>query len=137
MIPGGRGKRAARHVLVDVNHWKSFLVGRLATAIGDPGSLTLFGDRNTDHRLLAEHLTAEYSIRTEGRGRVLDEWKIRPERPDNHWLDCLVGAACAASLQGSALAGAAGPSARKKQTIKLSELRAKKTARYSDRRRAT
>jgi hypothetical protein len=57
------------------------------------------------HRLLAEHLTAEYRVRTEGRGRVVDEWKQRPEKFDNHWLDCLVGCAVAASMQGAVLLG--------------------------------
>gem|GEM_PF-4010529 len=22
---------------------------------------------------------------------TMDEWKLRPERGDNHWFDCLVG----------------------------------------------
>jgi hypothetical protein len=53
--------------------------------------------------MLAEHLTAEYRVKTEGRGRTVDEWKIRPERSDNHWFDCLVGCAVAASMQGASL----------------------------------
>ena len=32
-----------------------------------------------------------------------EEWKLRPSQPDNHWLDCLVGAAVAASVQGVSL----------------------------------
>jgi len=55
--------------------------------------------------MFAEQVTAEYFIKTEGRGRTVDEWKARPEQPDNHWLDCLVGTAVAASMQG-ALQGA-------------------------------
>ena len=50
-------------------------------------------------------LTAEYRVKTEGRGRTVDEWKMRPERSDNHWLDCLVGCAVAASMQGVVLPG--------------------------------
>jgi hypothetical protein len=53
----------------------------------------------------AEHLTAEYRVKTEGRGRKVDEWKLRPQRSDNHWLDCLVGCAVAASIQGCVLFG--------------------------------
>jgi hypothetical protein len=41
--------------------------------------------------MLAEHLTSEYFIKTEARGRSVDEWKQRPEQPDNHWFDCLGG----------------------------------------------
>ena len=28
------------------------------------------------------------------------EWPVPPTRPDNHWLDCLVGCAVAASMLG-------------------------------------
>ena len=99
-IPNVQGKRAVRHVVFDANYWKSFIYARLATPMGDHGCLSLFGDRPDQHRLLADHLTAEYRVKTQGRGRTVDEWKQRPERADNHWFDCLVGAAVAASIQG-------------------------------------
>ena len=106
-IPSITGKRTARHVAFDSNYWKTFCHGRLAVPLGDKGSLSLYGKRNQKHRMLADQLVAEYRVRTEGRGRVVDEWKLRPERPDNHWLDCLVGAAVAASEQGCVLPGTA------------------------------
>ena len=31
-----------------------------------------------------ESITAEYYFKTEGRGRTVDEWKVRPEQPDKH-----------------------------------------------------
>ena len=40
---------------------------------------------------IADHITSEYRVKTEGRGRTVDEWKLRPERGDNHWFDGLVG----------------------------------------------
>ena len=43
--------------------------------------------------LFAEHLTAEYRVKTEGRGRKVDERKMRPEAHDNHWFNGVVGAA--------------------------------------------
>ena len=49
----------------------------------DHGCLSLFGDRPDQHRLLADHLTAEYRVKTQGRGRTVDEWKQRPERTDS------------------------------------------------------
>jgi len=52
----------------------------------------------------------------------VDEWKLRPTRPDNHWLDCLVGCAVAASIQGAALAGIDARSAAQRQRVRLSEL---------------
>lgn len=112
-----------RSVTYDANYWKSFIHNRLAVAMGDRGCLTLFGDKAETHRLLAEHLTAEFRVRTEGRGRQLDEWKLRPERPDNHWLDCLAGAAVAASIQGTTLgevgeASVSKPAQRKRVSFK-------------------
>lgn len=51
------------------------------------------------------HLTSEYFVKTEARGRSVDEWKHRPEQPDNHWFDCLAGSVVAASMQGVVLFG--------------------------------
>ena len=96
-------RRAVRHVQVDVNFWKSFAHARLSTAVGGRGAVVLHGG-NRDHGLLAEHLLAEYRVRTHGRGRVVEEWKARPGRPDDHWLDGLVGCCCCAgAMQGCSL----------------------------------
>lgn len=102
-IPNIHGKRSIRHVLFDTNYWKSFVHARFRVAMGSPGCLSLFGAAAVQHRLFSDHLTAEYRVRTEGRGRQVDEWKIKPERRDNHWLDCTVGCAVAASIEGAAL----------------------------------
>ncbi len=107
-VPNVAGKRAVRHVVYDTNFWKTFIHARLAVPMGDRGCLSLFGDSAEQHRLFAEHLTSEYRVKTEGRGRTVDEWKQRPERGDNHWFDALVGCAVAASMQGVALAGSGG-----------------------------
>lgn len=104
-VPVVTGKRAVRHVLFDTNFWKSFVHARLAVPMGDPGGLSLFGHKPEHHRLLSEHLTSEYRVRTEGRGRTVDEWKLRVEGLDNHWLDGLVGCAVAASMEGAVLFG--------------------------------
>ncbi|MCC6320045.1 MAG: phage terminase large subunit family protein [Phycisphaerales bacterium] len=104
-VPVVTGKRAVRHVLFDTNFWKSFVHARLAVPMGDPGGLSLHGQKPEQHRLMAEHLTSEYRVRTEGRGRTADEWKLRVEGLDNHWLDGLVGCAVAASMQGAVLFG--------------------------------
>lgn len=100
-------KRVIRHVVFDTNYWKSFVHARLASHTGDPGCLSLFKQPvrakqvvKSFHRLFAEHLAAEYRVRTEGRGRKVDEWKLRVDGGDNHWLDCLVGSAVAASMGG-------------------------------------
>ncbi|MGE3807695.1 MAG: terminase gpA endonuclease subunit [Gemmataceae bacterium] len=121
-VTSAHGKRAIRHVLFDTNYWKSFVHARLAVPTGDKGCLSLFGDRTEQHRLLAEHLTAEYRVRTEGRGRVVDEWKQRPEKFDNHWLDCLVGCAVAASMQGAVLFGTDGKVEKARPRVSFSAL---------------
>jgi hypothetical protein len=109
-IPAGDGRRAVRQVLFDANYWKSFLFARLAAAKGSPGCLTLFGDEPRAHRLIADHLCSEFAVKTFGRSREVTEWKIKPARPDNHWLDCLVGCAVGASICGSTvLESIAGP----------------------------
>ncbi|MGD9692375.1 MAG: terminase gpA endonuclease subunit [Phycisphaerales bacterium] len=121
-IPVVAGKRAVRHVVFDTNYWKSFVHARLAVPMGDPGSMSLFGHKPEHHRLIAEQLTSEYRVKTEGRGRTVDEWKLRVDGLDNHWLDCLVGAAVAASMEGAVLFGTdvKPPS---KLRLKLSDLR--------------
>jgi len=121
-IPNVQGRRQVRHVVIDTNYWKSFVHARLAVAMGDPGSLSLFGRKPAEHQLLAEHLTAEYRVKTEARGRVVDEWKIRAGGPDNHWFDCLVGCAVAASIQGAVLPGTDVKATPVRQRMRLSEL---------------
>lgn len=121
MMPNVAGKRAIRHVIYDSNYWKSFIHARLAVQLGDKGSLSLYGRIPGIHQLFAEHLTAEYRVKTQGRGRWVDEWKLKPERSDNHWLDCTAGCAVCASMLGATLPelGAARPAPKAK--IKLSD----------------
>lgn len=103
MMPSVRGKRAIRHVIFDSNFWKSFIHARLAVPMGDKSCLSFYGRHPQIHQLVAEHLTAEYRVKTTGRGRTVDEWKLRPECSDNHWLDCFAGCAVCASMLGATL----------------------------------
>ena len=84
--------------------------------------MSIFGKDGDRHRLFSEHLVAEYPVRTEARGRIVDEWKLKPSRPDNHWFDCLVGAAAAASILGVMLPGTHEKPPERKRRIKLSEI---------------
>jgi len=88
----------------------------------DPGCLSLSGRDENAHRLLADHLTAEYRVKSLAQGRTVDEWKLRATRPDNHWLDCLVGCAVAASVQGAALASVEVRTSGSRRRLRLSEL---------------
>ena len=121
MMPSVAKKRAVRHVIFDSNFWKSFVHARLAVPTGDKGSLTLYGRIPGTHQLLAEHLTAEYRVKTQGRGRTVDEWKLKPEHHDNHWLDCLAGCAVCGSMLGGTLPEFGAVAQKKKGRIKLSE----------------
>ena len=125
-MPNIRGKRAVRHVIFDTNYWKSFIASRLLESMGDRGSLSLWGRSSETHMLFAEHLTAEYRVKTEGRGRRVEEWKMRPEGTDNHWWDGLVGCAVGASMAGCVLEGTDAvvrKTTEAKPKMKLSELR--------------
>src|SRR5574344_448425 len=123
MMPSVAGKRAIRHVIYDTNYWKSFIHARLAVPTGDKGSLTLYGRIPGVHQLLAEHLTAEYRVKTQGRGRTVDEWKLKPQSHDNHWLDCVAGCAVCGSMLGAALPVTLPVRAAAKPRIKLSARR--------------
>jgi len=94
-----------RYITIDTNFWKSFVHSRLHLAVGDRGGLTLFGHQPGLHTGFADQLTAEYAVRTQGYGRTVDEWKVKPGRPDNHFFDCLTGCCVGASMLGCKLAG--------------------------------
>ena len=123
MVPNVAGKRAIRHVIYDTNFWKSFIHTRLAVELGDKGNLSLYGRIPGVHQLLAEHLTAEYKVKTQGRGRTVDEWKLKPDRTDNHWLDCIAGCAVCASMLGAALPETLPVKSPRKPMIRLSDRR--------------
>lgn len=104
--PNVRGRRQVRYVIYDTNYWKSFVHARLAVPMGDATALSLFGDSPAEHKMLADHCTAEYpdNVTSERTQRTVAEWRQLANR-DNHLLDCLVGAAVAASIQGCSLPG--------------------------------
>jgi hypothetical protein len=66
-------------------------------------SLTIFGQAR-EHELFAQHIAnSEFWVEVTGLGRTVREWSLKPSKPDNHWLDCLVGCAAAASILGVTL----------------------------------
>jgi len=127
-IPSVAGTQEFPHISIDTNFWKSFVHDRFATKQGDPGCLTLYGEPSM-HELFSEHIAcSETWTLTHGQGRDVREWKVKPSRPDNHWFDCLVGCAAAASEQGIWLAGQEVESKRKKPRIRLSDLQRQRRA---------
>lgn len=115
-----------RHVIYDTNFWKSFLFSRFATEPGTPGSLTLY---QGTHPHFARHCKAEYPVRVEGRGRIVDEWKVRPDQADNHWFDCAVGNCVAASMLGVKVNA---PSSQKFAEREASKRKKKKRPRFQE-----
>ena len=116
--------RSVRYILNDVNYWKSTVRDAWKTGQGDDGSMSVFGDNDKMHRMLIDQMVAEYPIKTEGRGRVVEEWKLRRGRPDNHFFDCLVGTMVGASERGCALpsTGPAMKRRKKRKYVKMSDL---------------
>jgi len=131
-IPGG-ASRATKYLVWDVNYWKSFCSQRLRAALADKGSISFCkmarhganvgGGVQAGQRMLLEQLCAEYPVPVEGRGRLVDEWKLIPGR-DNHLWDALVGCCVAASEKGVATVGHSAIPQRK--VIKLSEVRSRR-----------
>jgi hypothetical protein len=107
MLGRVENKRAVRLLTFDTNFWKSRVYQGLATAASDRGCLSIYGEHKAppDHSMLAAHLTSETRDKTFGRGRTVYVYKLRPEKPDNHQLDVLVGNAVCASLLGCRLIG--------------------------------
>jgi hypothetical protein len=121
-------RRAVRHVIFDTYWWTSFLHKRLRVGMGDPSCLSLFGADPTVHRMLADHLTAEYCIPTEGQGRRVDVWKLRMDGRDNHLLDCLKGCAVAAAMEGSTPPGLSQEERPKTRRVSFAEMQRKRRA---------
>lgn len=111
-----------RHLLYDTNAWKTFVAGRLRLPVGDPQSLTI---HEGSHQMLSEHLASEVPVRVESKSRVVDEWRLIPGR-DNHWLDCLVGSAVAASFSGLSAVGAEQRTAPPRRAITREEMARKR-----------
>lgn len=92
----GRG----RHVLFDTNYWKSRIAERLIAPMGSGNCLMLSGTRSHTHQLFADHLSAEFSDPSTGRGRTVNKWRLHAKGQDNDYFDALVLSAVAASIRG-------------------------------------
>lgn len=102
--PVGQSNSIA-HTTYDANKWKSFVLRRMQTAVGDTGNLQFNGERPDEIRMLCDQMLSEYFVETEGRNRKVEEWKQRLDQPDNHLFDCVVGCHVAASTVGVSLMG--------------------------------
>ena len=100
-------KDAIRHLLYDVDYWKSFHRDRLLIPQQSNGSVSLFAGR--DHTMYADHMLSETAsfIHDPGTQRTVEVWTHRPERPDNHFLDTEVGNSMLGAMLGCQLPDAA------------------------------
>lgn len=80
----------------NTNWWKSFVRLRIKTGIEGKGSLSFYGGADHTHQKLWKHLLGESSSKLAGQYGTIDKWVLKPGEP-NHWWDCLVMAAVAAS----------------------------------------
>jgi len=124
---------------VDVNYWKRFVHEGLATAAGDRGCISIFGPpagkagkdarpatAGRQHELSAEHVArSEKWVAVTGPGGTVREWSPLPARPDNHWFDCLVGCAAAASMCGVKVPGEDARPMRQRKRYTQEDLRRK------------
>ena len=108
-------------VNIDTNWWKSHYRDRLRTPVGDPGAITVFGQRAEQHRLWADHCGSEYPVETIGPWGKVEEWKTEPNR-DNHWWDNGVGCCVAASILGIRMAEWAETGQRQRRSVSLAEM---------------
>lgn len=92
--------RFLRAITADTNHWKSHVYDSLRVPVSHSAAITWFKGMASERQLLADHCTAEVAVRCEAKGRRVDEWELKPNKPDNHWWDCLVGNAVAANVCG-------------------------------------
>jgi hypothetical protein len=93
-------KRRYKAIKIDTNFWKSDIHDSFGLQIGDRGGLTLWGLDPIVHEMFSEHLTAEDVVSVEAKGNKVYEWTEKRGGQDNHFFDCIVGCAVAASFIG-------------------------------------
>jgi hypothetical protein len=59
--------------------------------------------------MLADHIAAEVPTMVKANGREVIEWDLPPNKPDNHWGDCVVGICVGASIEGAQVLGHKAP----------------------------
>jgi len=92
------------YMSADVNRLKDFIFARLASPPGSPGSISLFNGSPERHEMFCDHVcNSEYPIPVTARGMTKNQWQTRQGRPDNDWLDCMVGCCAIASMLGACI----------------------------------
>ena len=92
-----KGQANSRHVILDVNAWKSALQSKLLAGQGTAGNMTIFKDAPANHNEFLQHCTAERPNKLTGRFGTIDVWRLLPNRLNHYW-DTLVYATAAGSM---------------------------------------
>jgi len=119
-------ERACRYVSFDANRWKSTVVDRFRTAVGDPGALTIFQDTPSRLRMFVDHMCSEKTREEKKRGNRMTVFEEQ-RGVDNDLWDCVVGCHVGASMLGIELPVKAGgrpaaPKKKKKRRKRVSAL---------------
>jgi hypothetical protein len=77
----------------------------------------LYGEDAEPHRLLLDHLSSERPTLVTASGRSATQWELITVGRDNHWWDCLVGAAVGANMLRITPPGLPSPGARKRVSM--------------------
>jgi hypothetical protein len=94
--------RLLKSIFVDTNHWKTEIYLGLSVPQAHTSAIQFYDETAQHHQMLADQCCTERADRMEakGKGRTIDEWELPSNKPDNHFWDCLVGNAVAASVRG-------------------------------------
>lgn len=113
-------KRAISAATVDANFWKSYAANALSCPPSSRTAIVFSGEEHADHRLAADHLTAEVGtpLTSDKNGRKVTVWTAKPNR-DNEHFDNLYNCCAAASMRGCTVNGSG--VAPKKRRKKLSD----------------
>lgn len=111
-------RRLLPSVFYDTNHWKTQVHQSLTVPVQHESAVTLYDAAVTHHQLWADHAAAERAVRVEAKGRIVDEWELPTNKPDNHYWDTIVGCLVAASACGVKRQGANQNAERKKTAPK-------------------
>ena len=84
----------------DTNFWKNEGHTALSVPVAASEAVVLYKEAQSHHQMICEHFCAEVACRVSARDRVVDEWELPSNKPDNHGWDNFIGAMVAASVSG-------------------------------------
>ena len=82
-------------VVVDTGKYKDMIASRMRKGPDEKGRWTVYAGCDREY---AEQVTAEHKVNVKRGGRTTQEWVQKHSHGDNHYLDCEVGAMCAADI---------------------------------------